>query len=495
MANLKLPKKDKMKDLTSGKVSKNLFIFMLPAIFSNLLSRAYTTIDSIMAGKILGESALAAIGSTSGFITLITSLFWGLGTGVALYIGMKNSARQPKKTAKALKYNFTVIILVALFISGLSIVLQKPIFAIHNVEPAIYKEAKIYYIILMAGLFMSAANTTTNYIFNAFGKSSHALITSAISFCLNVGLNYLFMKVFQMGVLGAALASVISLFGVFVVNVVAIILTIKKIEKENNTCSLIDDEVEGFNINGSETQGVNNQKASRIFSKQELKTALGYVFDAWKIGLPCMLQQGVMYIAGAVVNPVVNDLGEASTAAYTVCLEIYKVCTIASYGAATALSNFSMQCYGNGKVNLINKGIVTSLLQGLALSMPVLLIMIVFPNTVASIFIKEGDALAIPYIVRYILLCCPCMILVIVNSFFHAFYRGVKVPNLAMISSAVCTVVRIVVTFASVKSLGMDGVYLGFILGWLLECIVCLIFFFTKIWKTKKYKEMEKAVK
>jgi len=484
-----------MKDLTSGKVSKNLFIFMLPAIFSNLLSRAYTTIDSIMAGKMLGESALAAIGSTSGFITLITSLFWGLGTGVALYIGIRNSAKQPIQTAKAIKYNFTVIILVAIFISALSIILQKPIFALHNVEQVIYDQAKIYYMILVAGLFMSAANTSTNYIFNAFGKSSHALITSAISFCLNVGLNYLFMKVFQMGVLGAALASVISLFGVFVVNVVALIVTVKKLEREGNVLRVSTKTVEDANQNDSLEQGLRNKKSPKKFDKDELKTAFSYIVAAWKMGLPCMLQQGVMYIAGAVVNPVVNDLGGASTAAYTVCLEIYKVCTIASYGAATSLSNFSMQCYGNGKVNLINKGIVTSLLQGLALSMPVLLIMIIFPNTVASIFLKEGDALAIPYIVRYIMLCCPCMIFVIVNSFFHAFYRGVKVPNLAMISTAVCTVVRIVATIASARVLKMDGVYLGFILGWVLECAVCLIFFFTKIWKTKKYKEMEKAIK
>ena len=60
-----------------------------------------------------------------------------------------------------------------------------------------------------------------------------------------------------------------------------------------------------------------------------LKTAFSYIVAAWKMGLPCMLQQAVMYIAGAVVNPVVNDLGEAATAGYTVCLEIYKVCTIA----------------------------------------------------------------------------------------------------------------------------------------------------------------------
>ena len=76
-----------MKDLTNGKIGKNLLLFSIPVIFSLTLSRAYTTIDKIMVGKLLGDLSLAAVGSTSSFVQFFSSLLWGAGMGIPLYIG------------------------------------------------------------------------------------------------------------------------------------------------------------------------------------------------------------------------------------------------------------------------------------------------------------------------------------------------------------------------------------------------------------------------
>lgn len=92
-----------MKDLTEGKISKNLLLFTIPVIFSLTLSRAYTTIDQIMVGKLLGEVSLAAVGSTSSFLTFFSSLLWGAGMGIPLYIGFLSSKGEKAKTVSALK--------------------------------------------------------------------------------------------------------------------------------------------------------------------------------------------------------------------------------------------------------------------------------------------------------------------------------------------------------------------------------------------------------
>ena len=75
-----------MKDLTSGNIYKNFFVFALPMVLAGVLSQMYHTIDTIIAGKLIGDSALAAIGATSPFVSFTNSFFWGYSCGVGIYV-------------------------------------------------------------------------------------------------------------------------------------------------------------------------------------------------------------------------------------------------------------------------------------------------------------------------------------------------------------------------------------------------------------------------
>ena len=82
-----------MKDLTQGNLSKTFINFAIPAILAGLLSQASSLIDSIIIGQYLYTEGLAAIGATSGFISMIESLFWGFGTGCGIYVAMLFGAK------------------------------------------------------------------------------------------------------------------------------------------------------------------------------------------------------------------------------------------------------------------------------------------------------------------------------------------------------------------------------------------------------------------
>lgn len=450
-----------MKDLTKGSMPKNLLIYAIPAILAGILSRTHSIVDSIMVGKFLGTNGLAAIGCMNSFRTVLSSLLWGAGMGIAVYIGSLVSTKKNSQAVRALKSNYSFLFLITIIISALAIILYKPLFSIFSVKQEIYNDAFIYYAILIACEVATVGHSLITNTFYAFGNSKFSMIASAISCALNIGLNYLFIKIIPLGVLGAALATFISIFSVF-------IFGLFRMRKE---CRILSNEKQPFKI-----------------YKEDIK-------EGWKMAIPCMIQQGVMYISSAVIQPSINTLNSSAIAAYSICIQLYDICTIFFYSASKGLTTVCTQCYGKGKVNLINKCFFISSLQGILLSAPIAIIMIIFPNTVASLFLQEGDLLTASYIARYITLCFPFIALATMTNCYHSFFRGVLKPIFATITTAVYTIARIGFSLALLPSLEMDGVYWGFTLAWATELIVCVIIHLSKKWKTAEFKKMENSLK
>ncbi len=449
-----------MKDLTKGSIPKNLLIYAIPAILSILLTRTYSTVDSIMVGKLIGENGLAAIGSTTSFTTTLSSLLWGAGTGIGIYVGSLINANKKELSVRAIKSNLLFLFIVSISISAHAIMIYNPIFKLLIVKDEIYKDALTYYIIILISQFAVTINSCVNDIFYMTGNSSHPFRTSLFNCLANVTLNYLFIAVFKLGVLGAAIATLISALLVFSYNVFVIIKLCRKL----------------YPI----------KTPFKIYRKD--------IASAWKLAVPCMLQQGLMYISSAIVQPIVNGISISATAAYSVCLRLYDICTIFFYSVSKGLSSLCSQCYGNGKVNLLKRGFATSLGIALVFSLPLAIFMIIFPRIVASCFLQDTTGLTANYIVRYITLCFPFVVLPILNNLYHNFFRGVLRPTIAMITTSIYSVTRITLSYVLTPSLAMDGIFLGFILSWATEVIVCTIIFISSVWKTPKFKEMEQSL-
>lgn len=318
-----------MKDLTAGKISKNLFFYSIPIVFTIILSRTHSTIDKIMIGQFIGENGLAAIGSTSSFITVVSSLFWSFGTGISLFIASNLRSSYPNDVARQIKSGGVLVMAFSAIISLIVIILQKPIFSLLYVGQEIYDDARIYYTILLMGQALLAFNCYAKEVFYYLGKPSYAFRFSLIDCVGNVVLNFIFLKVFNLGVLGAVVATVTVMF----------------ISAIFNACFL-----------RKEYKKIYAEKVSVKISKQEF-------FLIAKLAIPCILQQGVLYLAGALVQPTVNRLGTSYVAAYSVNNEIYNVCTIFFYGSSKAIAVFCMQCVDK-KISTLLKGIFVGIRQG-----------------------------------------------------------------------------------------------------------------------------------
>ena len=447
-----------MKDITKGNLSKNFILFAIPVIVSGVLNQAYLTVDKIMVGQVLGEAGLAALGSTGTFITLMKSIIWGLGTGISLYVAYLSTSGDKKRLVNAIKVNLITVFALAVFISAASIALYYPIFRMLAIGDDIYKDALSYYVVYMLGFsFLTFSNAAT-YIFNAIGKPSYPMRLSIFSSVFNIIFNFVFLVVLKMGVIGAALGTLLASF-------ISAVLYVIRLGKE-------------FRDIGC--------------PKERMSFATGNIAPAWRQGVPCMIQQFVMYISGAAVQPAVNLLGTAAIAAYSVCSEIYSICGTIFQNSSRGLSPFCAQCYGKGEFTLVKRGVKVSIRQGILLSAPLMALLMLFRFPIAEVFLgSNASAESVGYVVTYILLCVPFVLCQIINNLFHNFYRGVMMPKIATVTTLVYTVARIITTYAFVFSFGMMGIFLGFIIPWTAECVLSVVIYVSGRWKNEAYRRNE----
>ncbi len=443
-----------MKDLTKGKISKNLFFYSIPIILSYLLARTHTMIDKIMVGQLIGENGLSAIGSTSSFITVVSSLFWSFGTGIALFIAYNIKRAAPKDLARQVKSGTLLVLGFGAVLSVLAIVLYKPIFSFLSVGDKFYDEARLYYIVIFIGQAFLGLNCFSKEIFYYFGKPSNAFKISIIDCVGNIVLNYVMIKIFGLGVLGAAIATIVVLF----------------ISGSCNLCLI-----------SKEIKSICSEKSSVKLSKAELIHII-------KLSIPCILQQAVLYLAAFIIQPTVNRLDGA--AAYSVTTEIYNVCTIFFYGCSKAVGVYCTQCYGK-KNSTILKGILTGFVESTLLSCIFIVPMMIFPNFTANLFLKESGTLTASLVVRYINICFPFIAFAILNNVMHNAFRGLLVPKFALFTTSIFMIAQVVSVLLLAPKFQMDGVYFGNIISWAVESLACILLLVYILRKGKAVKQIK----
>ncbi|MBQ7822168.1 MAG: MATE family efflux transporter [Clostridia bacterium] len=447
-----------MKLLSSGNVYKNFIVMAIPLVLSGLLSQAFHMIDTIIVGKMIGENAVAALGATASLIEVVSSMFWGLGTGSALYIATLYGKGEKTRLVNTVKLTLWAYFLFALLVSAFLIIFYKPIFAFLKVDADIYTDAFIYYIIYVASLAVIVLNSCAGYIMHALGNSLFPLLMSILSSIANIAGNILLVAFTPLGVAGVAIATTVSA----TLTMIFYIFKFKKVFREF---------------------GYTGQKL--FFDRLATKECLRY-------GLPCMLQQMSMYISSFAVSPMVNALGSSATAGYTVGMRVYSINSSVYQNSSKCVSNYSAQCMGEKKYGKINTGIKAGFLQATVLLLPFAFVCYIFPEQIASLFFKSGSSQeSISIACMFAKYCLPFIIFGIFNNLFHSLFKGVKAMKSVLVSTITYTVVRIIASFLLSPGYGMPGIYTALSIAWIAEAIVISVIYFTGIWKSKALKEYE----
>jgi putative MATE family efflux protein len=197
-----------MLDMTQGKPVKMILAFAVPLFIGNIFQQVYSMVDTMVAGYCLGDQAIAAIGATSALYGLIISIAWGLNSGFALVVTQSFGAHDEGKLRKAIGGMMMLDGTITVLLTVLSLVFLPSLMRLMNTPKSIFDQAYSYMAIICAGMTATICYNMFAGILRSFGNSRTPLYFLIFSSVLNIALDLLFVAVFEMGVGGAALATI-----------------------------------------------------------------------------------------------------------------------------------------------------------------------------------------------------------------------------------------------------------------------------------------------
>lgn len=308
--------------MTEGKILKNIIIFAIPCIISNILQNLYNLADTAIVGQLIGINSLAAVGSTGAvvalFINTITGLMSGFSIVASIRLGAKNYSELKRVFANAL---FIVIAMGAL-ITIFGTMYTGKILKLMNTAPELMEEATIYLTGIFAGIITTMFYNFFCEMMRAVGNSKAPLVFLAISSALHIVLDYLFMGAFKTGVTGAAVSTVVS-------QGISAILCFIYIYKN----------VEYYRV-----------------ERKDFKFDFNIICECLKVGLPMATVNFVVNFGTMVLQFVTNGIGTQYVAAYSSASKLGYIYTSPINGFTTALAVFVSQNFGAGNIQRIKKG-------------------------------------------------------------------------------------------------------------------------------------------
>ncbi len=330
-------------DLTEGSIWKKLLLFFIPIAIGTLLQQLYNAVDSIIVGRFVGTSALAAVGGSSAIITQIAvNLFVSLASGAAVVIAQRFGAKDKRATQIAVGTAITSFFLMGVIIAIAMFFLAKPILVAMQTPAETVEQSMIYCRIYFAGSIFMVIFNIGSAILRAVGNSTKPLIYLVISCLSNIALDLLFVLAFSMGVAGVALATIIA-------QAISCVFILRDLIKTDEIYRLSKNNI-GINFT--------------IFKHM------------MKIGVPSCIQSSMYGISNLIITISVNALGTVTVASWAMSGKIDGVYWAISEAFGVAIMNFVAQNYGAKKYDRIKQGskvgtivflIITVMLSGLLL--------------------------------------------------------------------------------------------------------------------------------
>ncbi len=346
-------------DLTTGSVTKNLILFMLPLLATNLLQHCYQAADNAVLGQFAGKTALAAVSSTAAATNFILNMLIGLALGANIVNANLLGAKKHIELRRSLHNSISLAAVGGVVLSVIGFLFSRPIMELIDCPANIIDQAVLYMRIIFLGTPATMLYNFSAGILRTHGDSKTPLLIMSACGLINVVLNLVFVIVFHMTVEGVALATIISKY----VSAAWALLIL-------------------FDPKGEYKLRI---KELRL----EAKPCLNIV----KVGVPCSINSMVFSLSNVVIQSSINSFGDTiiagSAASNNVTALTYQI-PAAIYSANLS---FTGQCYGAGRFDRVEKLALRSSLLATGSTAVVSLVFTLFPMTFLGLFSSEQDVL------------------------------------------------------------------------------------------------------
>lgn len=449
------------KDLTVGKPSQVLWQFCLPMFGSIIFQQLYNIADSLVAGKFIGENALAAVGNSYEITLIFIAFAFGCNIGCSVIVSQLFGAKKLGEMKTAVYTTFiSSAVLCAVLMAGGTIFCDSLLHLINTPEN-VFADSRLYLDIYIMGLpFVFFYNVATG-IFSALGDSKTPFIFLAASSTSNIFMDILFVTAFKMGVAGVAWAT-------FLCQGVSCVLAV------------------GFVLR--RLKGVETDEKSHIFS-------FPIFCRIAVIAIPSILQQSFISVGNIVIQGVINSFGSSVMAGYSASVKLNNLVITSLTTLGNGISNFTAQNIGANKMERVRQGFAAGLKLVWALCLPLVALYLLGGRALVNIFMNEPSAEAMDTGVQFLRILSPFYFVVSTKLVSDGVLRGAGLMKEFMVATFTDLILRVGLAIWLAKVLGVVGIWCAWPIGWSIATVVSVIFYNRGPWKANAAEKKLAAAK
>lgn len=434
------------KDLTIGKPSTVLWQFCLPLFGSVIFQQLYNIADSFVAGKFIGEDALAAVGNSYEITLIFIAFGFGCNIGCSVIVSKLFGAKQYNDMKTSVYTTLIASGVLCALLMILGFILGQPLLHLIKTPENVFSDSWLYLEIYICGLpFVIFYNVATG-IFSALGDSKTPFIFLACSSSANIFMDILFVTAFNMGVSGVAWATFICQ-GISCI--LAILFVFKRFAK------------------------IKTEGKVHAFSWRLLK-------DISVIAIPSILQQSFVSVGNIVIQGLINGFGSGVMAGYAAAVKLNNLVITSLSTIGNGISNFTAQNLGAKKPDRVREGFRAGVKLVWMICAPLVLLYLFAGRYLVYIFLDTPSDDALSTGITFLRIVSPFYFAISLKLVSDAILRGAGVMKKFVIATFTDLILRVILANILSVPFGSTGIWLAWPVGWVIAAVMSVIFYHTE---------------
>jgi len=440
------------KDMTQGEPFKLILWFSVPLLLGNIFQQFYSMVDTIIVGKILGTQALASVGTTGPINFLVLGFASGITSGFAVLVAQRFGAGDISGMKKAVASAVELMVVFTIILTLAATFGTKGLLHLINTPKDIFQGAYDYIVVIFGGMFTMMLYNILACFLRAIGDSRTPLYFLIISSVLNVILDLVFIINFEMGVAGAAWATVVSQG---ISGILCFIYMMKKYPMMH-------------------------------LSKEDFKVEKWMYRKHLYIGLPMAFQFSITAIGTVVLQGALNLFGSTVIAAYTAACKVEQLVTQPALSFGVTMANYSGQNLGADRVDRIKEGVTKCTILTLGFAVFAAMILLLFGEPLTKLFIDGSQQDVVDTSMIYLRICAMFFPFLNMIFVYRNMLQGVGKSFMPLMAGVFELIARTLVSFTLPGIIGFTGICLAGPLAWVAAAVPLGITYCVEIRKMMK---------
>lgn len=433
------------RDLTTGNITTSLWLFALPLMLGNVMQQLYNLIDTWVVGKYIGDTALAAVGSSYTILTFLTSVIIGLCLGSSAFLSMAYGRRDLSAMRNGIFLSFSMTGALSLCLMLVFYLFLDPIIRLLQVPQETFADMHMYLFYVFFGFLATFLYNYFSNVLRGIGNSAIPLLFLTVSVVLNVGLDFYFVVSLHWGIRGAALATVFA------------------------QC------VSGIGISCYFLKKFPQYRVARgdmRWHREHFHSILSLS------GCTC-LQQSVMNFGILMVQGIVNNFGTAVMAAFAVAVKIDTIAYMPVQDFGNAFSVFVAQNYGAQKDARIRSGVRCALASVAVFCVVISSLVWFCAQPLMQLFVDASSTQIVRIGTQYLHIEGVCYIGIGILFLLYGYYRAINRPQMSVVLTICSLGTRVVLAYvlSGIAVIGVVGIWVSIPIGWFFADTVGILFY------------------